>query len=306
MSKKIVFMGTPEFSVQTLKKIVESKYSIECVYTQKPKKSFRGQKINSSPIQVEAEKLNLNIRTPDDLDSEKEYENFKSLDSNIIIVIAYGKIIPKKYLDLPNKFFINIHASLLPRWRGAAPIQRAIMNKDKVSGISFMKIEEGLDVGPYIKQIEIKLDDQMTSGKLSKRLSNLGAENILNCIDLIEKNEAQFINQDENKATYAKKIMKSEAKILWKESAKDILSKINSLNPAPGAWFEYENLRYKVWKAKISNLTGAPGEILDNKLTIGCNEKSIEILEIQKEGKKKLLINDFLIGSKFLKGKIVI
>ena len=306
MSKKIVFMGTPEFSVQTLKKIVDSKYSIECVYTQKPKKSFRGQKINPSPIQIEAEKLNLNIRTPDDLDSEKEYENFKLLDSNIIIVIAYGKIIPKKYLDLPNKFFINIHASLLPRWRGAAPIQRAIMNKDKVSGISFMKIEEGLDVGPYIKQIEIKLDDQMTSGKLSMKLSNLGSENILNCIDLIEKNEARFTNQDEDKATYAKKIMKSEAKILWKESAKDILSKINSLNPAPGAWFEYENFRYKVWKAKISNLTGAPGEILDNKLTIGCNEKSIEILEIQKEGKKKLLINNFLAGSKFLKGKIVI
>ena len=275
-----------------------------CLYT-KTKKSFRGQKINPSPIQVEAEKLNLNIRTPDDLGSDKEYENFKLLDSNIIIVIAYGKIIPKKYLDLPNKFFINIHASLLPKWRGAAPIQRAIMNKDKVSGISFMKIEEGLDVGPYMKQIEIKLNDQMTSGKLSKKLSNLGSENILNCIDLIEKNEARFINQDENKATYAKKIMKSEAKILWKETAKDILSKINSLNPAPGAWFEYENIRYKVWQAKISNLVGAPGEILDNKLIIGCNDRSIEILEIQKEGKKKLLINDFLTGSKFLKGKIV-
>ena len=306
MSKKIVFMGTPEFSVQTLKKIKESKYNIECVYTQKPKKSFRGQKINPSPIQIEAEKLNLNIRTPDDLDSEKEYENFKLLDSNIIVVVAYGKIIPKKYLNLPHKFFINIHASLLPKWRGAAPIQRAIMNKDKISGISFMKIEEGLDVGPYMKQIQIKLDDQMTSGKLSKKLSNIGAENILNCIDLIEKNKAKFINQDENKATYAKKIMKSEAKILWKESAKDILSKINSLNPAPGAWFEYEKFRYKVWKAKISNLTGARGEILDNKLTIGCKEKSIEILEIQKEGKKKLLINNFLAGTKFLKGKIVI
>ena len=306
MSKKIIFMGTPEFAVQTLKKIAGSKYKIECVYTQKPKKSYREQKKNPSPIQIESEKLNLNIRTPDDFDSEKEYENFKLLDSNIVVVIAYGKIIPKKYLNLPNKFFINIHASLLPRWRGAAPIQRAIMNKDKISGISFMKIEEGLDVGPYMKQIEIKLDDQMTTEKLSKTLSNLGAENILNCIDLIEKNEAKFINQNENKATYAKKIMKSEAKISWKESATDILSKINSLNPAPGAWFEYENFRYKVWKAKISNLSGAPGEILDNKIIIGCNEKSIEILEIQKESKKKLLIEDFLTGSKFLKGKIII
>ena len=299
-------MGTPQFSVQTLKKLVQSKYEIECVYTQGPKRSFRGKKINPSPIHLTAKKLNLKIRTPDFLDSEKEYENFKLLESNIVVVVAYGKIIPKKYLDLTNKLFINIHASLLPRWRGAAPIQRAIMHKDTKSGISFMKVEEGLDSGPYMKQIEVELDNKITSDLLSKKLSNLGAENILDCIEQIEKKEAKFINQDVSKVTYAKKISKLESRIKWSKPASEILSKINSLNPAPGAWFEHKGLRYKVWKAKISDYKGKVGEVLGDKLIIGCKDKSIEILEIQKEGKKKLLIDDFLTGSKILKGTIII
>ena len=305
MSKKIVFMGTPEFSVQTLKLLVGSEHEVVCVYSQPPKKSFRGQKINLSPVHNEASKLKLNIRTPNDLNTEEEYKYFKSLNPYLVIVVAYGKIIPKKYLNLSQKGFLNIHASLLPKWRGAAPIQRSIMNSDIETGISIMKIEEKLDTGPYMIQAKIKIDEQTTTKILSGKLSKLGAEQILRCISLIEENKAKFINQDHEKATYAKKIEKSEAKINWNDTAKNILLKINSLNPSPGAWFLFKGSRYKIWKASISNLNGSFGEIINEDLTIACSKNSIKVLEIQKEGKKSLSISKFLIGNKFKKGEKV-
>jgi len=305
MTKKIVFMGTPQFSVQTLEVLTKSKYKIECVYTQPPKKSSRGQKINPSAIQLTAEKLGLNIRTPDNLDNDVEYKYLKSVDAYLIIVVAYGKIIPKNFLNLPKKGFINIHASLLPKWRGAAPIQRSIINQDHESGISIMKINEKLDAGPFMKQVKVKIDNQTTSKSLSDKLSKLGAENIIEAINLIEQNKANFLEQNHVEATYAKKIKKEESKIDWTQAAKIIISKINGLNPNPGAWFEFESSRYKVWKAEVHDSTGKPGEIIDEKLIIACQDKSIKILEIQKEGKKKLLIKDFLSGKEILKRKII-
>jgi len=301
MQKKIVFMGTPEFSVQTLEVLFKSNYKVECVYTQPPKKSFRGQKVKASPIEIIAKKFNLNIRNPIKLDN-KDYKYLKSIKPFIVIVVAYGQIIPKNFLELSEMGFLNIHASLLPKWRGAAPIQRSIMNQDEETGISFMKIEEGLDEGPYLKQIKIKIDNQTTSKVLSEKLSKIGAENILECLSLIENGEAKFIKQNASKATYAKKINKKESKINWKDSAKNILSKINGLNPSPGAWFEYGGLRYKVWKAVISDQSGKAGEIIDEKLTIACKEKSLRIIEIQKEGKNKMLTKDFLLGIKISLG----
>tara|TARA_X000000368_G_scaffold414710_1_gene405055 strand:+ start:734 stop:1651 length:918 start_codon:yes stop_codon:yes gene_type:complete len=301
MQKKIVFMGTPEFSVQTLEVLFKSNYKVECVYTQPPKKSFRGQKVKASPIEIIAKKFNLNIRNPIKLDN-KDYKYLKSIKPFIVIVVAYGQIIPKNFLELSEMGFLNIHASLLPKWRGAAPIQRSIMNQDEETGISFMKIEEGLDEGPYLKQIKIKIDNQTTSKVLSEKLSKIGAENILECLSLIENGEAKFIKQNASKATYAKKINKKESKINWEDSAKNILSKINGLNPSPGAWFEYGGLRYKVWKAVISDQSGKAGEIIDEKLTIACKEKSLRIIEIQKEGKNKMLTKDFLLGIKISLG----
>ena len=294
-------MGTPEFSVQTLEVLFKSNYKVECVYTQPPKKSFRGQKVKASPIEIIAKKFNLNIRNPIKLDN-KDYKYLKSIKPFIVIVVAYGQIIPKNFLELSEMGFLNIHASLLPKWRGAAPIQRSIMNQDEETGISFMKIEEGLDEGPYLKQIKIKIDNQTTSKVLSEKLSKIGAENILECLSLIENGEAKFIKQNASKATYAKKINKKESKINWEDSAKNILSKINGLNPSPGAWFEYGGLRYKVWKAVISDQSGKAGEIIDEKLTIACKEKSLRIIEIQKEGKNKMLTKDFLLGIKISLG----
>ena len=182
MSKKIVFMGTPEFSVPTLEILANSKYKLECVYTQPAQKSSRGQKLKITPVQSTAEKLNLKIKTPKSLNDKSEIEYFKSLNSYIVVVVAYGQIIPKNYLNLAEKGFINIHASLLPKWRGAAPIQRSIMNQDRETGISFMRIEEGLDTGPYFKQIKVNIDQETNSGNLSNILANLGAENILECL----------------------------------------------------------------------------------------------------------------------------
>ena len=302
MSKKIIFMGTPKFSVQILETLVNSDYEICCVYTQPPKKSFRGKKINASPVQKFAKNLNIEVRPPENLNDEREFNYFKSTRPFIVVVVAYGKIIPKRYLELSEKGFINIHASLLPKLRGAAPIQRSIMNKELESGISFMKIEEGLDVGPYMKQIKTRINKTTTAKELNEKLSKIGAENILECVNLIEKEKAIFIKQNNNNATYAKKIEKSESKITWTDKAENILAKINGLNPYPGAWFKHENIRYKIWKAEIADLSGNSGEIIDEKLIIACKDKSIKILEIQKEGRNKLNIQDFIKGTKFSKG----
>ena len=306
MTNNIVFMGTPEFSVKILEHLVKSNFNIECVYTQSPKKSSRGQKIHSSPVQKISEKLNIKVRSPNNLTPIEELNFFKSLSSQVIVVVAYGKIIPKTFLNLPNKIFLNIHPSLLPRWRGAAPIQRSIMSLDKETGISIMKLVEDLDAGPYIKQVKVKIDDKTTTKSLSEKLSSLGAKAVIDSINLISKGEYKFINQNHSQATYAKKINKSESKIKWNEPAKNILAKINALNPSPGAWFEYNGNRFKIWKANIKNNQGLPGEVLDEKLVIGCGERSIQVTEIQKEGKKVLSLDEFLSGNKISIGEKIL
>jgi methionyl-tRNA formyltransferase len=299
MPHKIIFMGTPQFSVPTLEVLEKSLYKIVCVYTQPPKESKRGQKLNPSPVQKVAENLNLAIRCPNNLNTEEEFNFFKNLNPDIVVVVAYGQLIPKKILDLPKKGFINIHASLLPKWRGAAPIQRAIMNLDREIGVSIMKIVEELDSGPVIKKIKIDINSYDSSDKILKSLSKIGAENIVSTLDDIFSNKAKFIEQDHTIATYAKKIKKDECKIDWRENAKNIIGKINGLNPNPGAWFEYKKKRYKIWQASLAKKKGLPGTILDNNFTIACKDQSIEIIEIQREGKNKLLLKDFLLGVNF-------
>ena len=305
MSQKIVFMGTPEFSIPTLESLVNSNHKILAVYSQPASKANRGQKIIPSKVEILAKEHTLNLRTPDSLDNDEEYDYLKKLDPDIVIVIAYGKIIPKKFLDLSKYGFINVHASLLPKWRGAAPIQRSIMNLDNQTGISIMKIVEKLDAGPVMQQDKLQINENVDSLTLSKVLSKLGAKSIMKAIDKIEKGEARFIEQNHGEATYAKKILKKEGKINWNENAKKVLAKINGLNPNPGAWFEYKNERFKVWKAEIVNQNSYPGKIIDDQLTIACKEQSIKILEIQREGKSRQLIDHFLLGNKIKTGEIV-
>ena len=304
MAKKIIFMGTPFFSVPILKSLYQNGYPIEVVYTQPPQKSHRGQRINKSPIQGISETLNINFRSPQTLENNIEEYNFlKKINADLAIVVAYGKIIPKAFLSLTKKGFINIHASLLPKWRGAAPIQRSIMSLDKETGITIMKINEKLDSGPISNKYKINLDQNLNAYEVSEKLSLLAAEKILDNVDDILDGKSSFINQDHSKATYAKKIMKSEGLIDWNEDALKIIGKINGLYPSPGAFFNFNGQRYKILKAEIGKGIGMNGEVVSNDLEVACaNNKSIKILEIQREGKRVQKIGEFMLGSQIKKG----
>ena len=297
-------MGTPLFAVPILKSLYQNGYPISVVYTQPPKKSQRGQKINKSPIQGISETLNIDCRTPVSLkDNKEEYKYLKDLKIDIGIVVAYGQVIPKEYLSLAQKGFINIHASLLPKWRGAAPIQRSIMNLEKETGISVMRISEKLDTGPVCNsyKINIKVDDN--SKTISEKLSSLASEKILENIDSILENKIDFKEQNHKEATYAAKIEKTEGKINWSEPAENIIGKINALYPSPGAFFIHNGERYKILKANLALGSGEIGEVLDNYLEICCgNKKSIKILEIQRQGKRPQSIYEFMLGSQIKKG----
>ena len=306
MPKKIIFMGTPIFAVPILKSLYQNGYPISVVYTQPPQKSKRGQKINKSPIQGISETLNIDFRSPESLkDNKEEYRFMKELNADIAIVVAYGQIIPKEFLNLTKKGFINIHGSILPSWRGAAPIQRSIMNLDKETGISIMKIVEELDSGPVSNVYKLKIDDNNNAQEISEKLSNLAAEKILDNLDDILENKAQFIEQDHSKASYAKKINKDEGQIDWRIEATKIIGKINGLFPSPGAFFTFNGERYKILKAEIGRGTGVVGEVISDDLEVACGKnQSIKILEIQRQGKNPQKVGEFMLGSKIKKGSI--
>jgi len=304
MANKIIFMGTPFFCVPILKSLHQNGYNIAAVYTQPPKKSNRGQKINKSPIQVVSEILNIESRTPKTLkDNNEEYKFLKKLEVDLAIVCAYGQIIPKNFLNSVKKGFVNIHASILPKWRGAAPIQRSIMNLDFETGISIMKINEELDSGPVSNIYKIKIGQNQNAQEISEKLSSLAAEKILENVNDILLDKAKFIDQDHLKATYAKKIRKEESQIDWNEDVSKIIGKINGLFPSPGASFSFNGERYKILKAEIGKGTGQVGEIISNQLEVACNNnQSIKILEIQRQGKRPQKISEFMLGSQIKKG----
>ena len=296
-------MGTPMFAVPILKSLYQNGYNISCVYTQPPQKSKRGQKINKSPIQGISETLNLEYRTPAILNNKEEYNFLNSLNADLAIVIAYGQIIPKKFLSLTKTGFINIHASLLPKWRGAAPIQRSIMNLDQETGISIMRIAEKLDTGPVCNNYKIQLNENLNALEISEKLSNLAAEKISDIVDDILEDKANFVEQDHLNATYAAKIQKTEGQINWDENAEKIIGKINGLYPSPGAFFNFNGERYKILKAQIGRAQGNPGSVLSDNLEIACgNNQSIIVKEIQRQGKRPQNIGEFIQGSQIKKG----
>ena len=293
-------MGTSVFAVKILKSLYQNGYPIATVYTQAPKKSNRGMRVTKSPVHSISETLSLEVRTPVTLkNNQEEYEYLKDIDADMCLVIAYGQIIPESFLNLTKKGFINIHASLLPKYRGAAPIQRAIMNLEKKTGISIMKINSQLDEGPVCKSYEIDINEKDSSDDLSEKLSDLAVEKILDDIDDILDDKAKFKDQDHSKATYAKKINKKESSIDWNTPAKSVIAKINGLN---GAHFVFQGARYKILKAELNNLSGKPGEIIGDSLEIACKEKSIKVMMIQREGKKPQKTPEFLLGSQIKKG----
>ena len=296
-------MGTPIFSVPILKSLYQNGYPVSVVYTQPPNKSQRGQKLKNSPIQNISEILNLEVRTPLNLkNNEDEYNYLKNLNADLAIVVAYGQIIPEEFLNLTKHGFINIHASLLPKWRGAAPIQRSIMNLDKETGISFMKIVKKLDEGPVCKKLNIKISEKDNYETLSDKLSSLASENMLDIIDDIFEEKVLYEEQNHEEATYANKILISEGEIKWSENAENILGKINGLYPSPGAWFVYKGERYKILNAELGFKSDQAGKVVDSNLEIACgNNKSIKVIQIQRQGKNIQNIGEFMLGSSIKK-----
>ena len=301
MSKKIVFMGTHSLSGQVLKSIYQNGSEIEVVYTQPPISSHRGQKVNKSPVHIISEILNLPVRTPISLDSEDEKNFLKNKNISLGIVVAYGQILKKDFLNITKYGWINVHYSLIPKYRGAAPIQRAIMNNESSTGISIMKMVEKLDSGPICNQYKMDIMDNENSEELSNRLSALASEKIIENIDDIFEGKAIFKEQDHSKSTYAKKIEKNEGKINWEESAETVIGKINGLYPNPGAWFMFNGERYKILRATITNANGKAGMVLSQNLDVACGKNSIKIIEIQRQGKRPQKSREFLLGSSIKK-----
>jgi len=306
MSLNVIFMGTPEFSLPALEELIKNNFNLLTIYTQPPKKSKRGQKLNVSPIEEFSRKKKLNLRSPINLNNDEEFKVLKNLSPDLVVVVAYGQIIPKNFLEIPKFGFVNIHASLLPRWRGAAPIQRAIMKQDKKIGVSIMKIEEKLDCGPVLSSKEIELNKNSTFGEIEKKLSVAGADLLFETLKNLRNKKIELKKQDDSKATYAKKISKNETRINWNLEADEVIAHIHGLSPNPGAWFEHKGDRFKVFKAIKSSSSGKPGTVIDGNLNVACKSNSIQILELQKQGKNKQTVKEFLLGYKINNGSILV
>ena len=294
--QRLIFFGTPDFALPPLKTLYLGGYEIAGVYTQEPKKKSRGMKELKTPVHLWAESQLLPVYFPSKLDKQS-LEEFESLKPDVAILFAYGKIIPLKWLNIPTFGFINIHASLLPRWRGAAPVQRAIENNDKKSGITIMKMNEGLDEGPIIASQEIAINSETNGQTLIDQISHDSCSLLYNNLEKYLKGLLSPVDQDHEKSTYASKINKDESILNWNTDAKILEQKIRAFYPYPATWFSHKGKRYKVLKAKVSSLKGESGKILQSPLIIGCKQNSLEILEIQAEGKKSQSIDQFLLGN---------
>ena len=301
-SIKIAFMGTPDFSVPILKSLINDNFNISCVFTQSGKPAGRGMKRKNSPFYNFSLENNLTIRTPLKLD-EEEVKYLSALELDVMIVVAYGLILPESVLELPKFGCINIHASLLPQWRGAAPIQRAIMAGDKRTGVSYMLMEKGLDTGPVLASLETDIGENDSYLDLHNNLSKIAAKSIKDIILNHVNGGLIAQKQDNSLASYAEKITKNDSRINWELNAFDIKNLVNAMRPLPGAWTKtIEGKRLKIISASVENLNGEAGVLLDN-LIIGCGEKSIKVNEVQPEGKKVKSSKDYLLGKNFLIGE---
>ena len=304
---KIIFMGTPDFSIKPLKALLESTNNIIAIYSQPPRKSGRGMKENKTPVHTFGEDKKIPVYTPQNFKNANDIAFIKDLNPDIIIVSAYGLILPKKILDIPKFGCLNIHASILPRWRGAAPIERSIMSGDKETGITFMLMDEGLDTGMIIKKFPIKIDQDMNAKSLHDKLSSLASDNLNDTLCKYVNGEIQPFSQEEEGITYAEKIQKVECRISWEKSADEILHLIRGLSPYPGAWFlSKKNKRVKVLDARISQIENnfKPGEVISEQV-IACGNNAIEILLVKPEGKKVMDVEAYIRGNSMSVGEIL-
>ena len=290
---KIVFMGTPDFSVPVLEALVDAGHEVLCVYCQPPRPAGRGKKERPSPVQAKAEALGLPVRYPGSLKGDTEQADFAALEPDIAVVVAYGLILPQAILDAPAKGCLNIHASLLPRWRGAAPIHRAIMAGDTETGVCIMQMEAGLDTGPVLLRNAVAIGAEETTAELHDRLSALGAVAIVEALANLDGLEP--VSQPEEGVTYAKKIDKAEAKVDWGKPAVEVDRLIRGLSPFPGAWCEVEGERLKLLRSRLVEGSGEAGQVLDG-LRIACGDGAVEILQAQRQGKRPMEAEELLRG----------
>ena len=292
---RIIFMGTPDFAVPSLTALARANHEIVCVYTQPPRPGGRrGKQLTKTPVHVEAERLGIEVRHPASLKSAEAQAEFAALEAELAVVAAYGLILPQPILDAPTRGCINVHASILPRWRGAAPIQRAILAGDEGTGITLMQMEAGLDTGPMLATVRTQVEDK-TAGELTDELAQLGARLLVGQLEDLDA--LRPIPQDDEEATYAAKIDKAEARIDWGAEAATVLRQVRAFAPAPGAWFMLGEDRVKLHAAELAEGTGAPGEILDRTMTIACGTGAIRPLRLQKAGKPAMEVDEFLRGN---------
>ncbi|WP_061025819.1 methionyl-tRNA formyltransferase [Bradyrhizobium sp. CCH5-F6] len=297
MPLRLIFMGTPDFSVPTLLELVAHGHEIVAVYTRAPKPGGRrGLQLQPTPVEEAARKLGVPVLTPKTLKTPEALQEFRAFEADAAVVVAYGMILPQAILDAPRLGCYNLHASLLPRWRGAAPINRAIMADDAESGVMVMKMDVGLDTGDVAMAERLAISDNMTAADLHDRLSRLGADLMVRAMAALERGGLQLKKQGEDGVTYAAKIDKAEARIDWARPARAVLRHIHGLSPFPGAWSELDAARVKILRCELAKGSGAPGEVLDDNLTIACGEGAIRIIELQREGKGRMQAADFLRG----------
>jgi methionyl-tRNA formyltransferase len=301
MSLRVVVMGTPDFAVPTLTEIVGRGHEVVAVYSQPPRPAGRGMAARPSPVQAVAEQFGLPVFTPTTLRNAEEQARFAGLGADVAVVVAYGLILPQAILDAPRLGAFNLHASLLPRWRGAAPIQRAIMAGDKETGVAVMRMEAGLDTGPVAMVERTAIGEDETAGALHDRLARLGADLMARALAALERGSLETRPQPEEGVTYAAKIDKAETRIDWSQPATDVHNKVRGLSPFPGAWTEMpiggKAERVKLLGATLADGRGEPGTVLDAALTIACGDGAVRITEVQRAGAKAMTAEDFLRGA---------
>jgi methionyl-tRNA formyltransferase len=301
MPLRLIFMGTPEFAVPTLLELVAHGHEIAAVYTRAAKPAGRGMKLQLSPVEQEARRLGIPVFTPTTLKTPQALEQFHAHNADAAVVVAYGMILPQAVLDAPEYGCFNLHASLLPRWRGAAPINRAIMAGDDETGVMVMKMDAGLDTGDVAMAERMAISDAMTAADVHDALARLGGDLMARAMGALERGKLQLTKQGAEGVTYATKIEKAEAHIDWNRPARDVLRHIHGLSPFPGAWCEMEieggQVRVKILRCAVAARSGAPGEVLDDHLTVACKQGAIRILELQRAGKQPMKAEDFLRGT---------
>jgi methionyl-tRNA formyltransferase len=297
---RIVFMGSPDFAVPSVDALLEAGHEIACVYTQPPRPSGRGKGERKTAVHERAEQLGLEVRCPGTLKDASEQARFAALDTDLAIVAAYGLILPAPVLHAPRGGCINVHASLLPRWRGAAPVQRAILAGDETTGVTIMRMEEGLDTGPMLEKLATPIE-RKTAGELTDELAHLGARALVQWLE----NPSPPVPQSDDGVTYARKIDKAEARIEWKRPAHEIERQVRAFAPSPGAWFDANGERVKLIEAEVGNGEGSPGEVLDDSLAIACGSGSIRQIKVQRAGRAVMTPDELVRGFAVPKGTIL-